>query len=161
MRCESLLMIIGRHGENNTVRKMRPEEGKGRKIFHPAVVLMQYQYHTQPKITVAKHWYAIVAIIIIIVPTKNKVVIAWNRPISRHTVQLCALVSVWLVCVSVSVLAHLHTRCPCPTDPMFVWWTAAVASKPMQVFKGLKGKLSDSHTFLLQSSNFFFSCLFG
>lgn len=58
--------------------------------------------------------------------------------------------------MSVSVLVHLHTRCPCPTDPMFVWWTAAVASKPMQVFKGLKGKLSDSHTSNFNHLFFFF-----
>lgn len=52
MRCESLLMIIGRHGErdNSTVRKMRPEEGReggGVQIFHPAVVQLRYEYHTK------------------------------------------------------------------------------------------------------------------
>lgn len=53
MRCESLLLIVGRHGcsENNTLRKMRPEEGKGRKESHPADVLMQYENHPQPKPT--------------------------------------------------------------------------------------------------------------
>lgn len=59
MRCESLLMIIGRHGssDNSTVRKMRPEEGRGRKRFHPAVVQMWYGYHTRPKLTADKGRY--------------------------------------------------------------------------------------------------------
>lgn len=59
MRCESLLMIIGRHGarDTSTVRKMRPEEGRGVgggvQIFHPAVVQLRYEYHT--KATAGKH----------------------------------------------------------------------------------------------------------
>lgn len=57
MRCESLLMIIGRHGarDNSTVRKMRPEEGRGVQIFHPAVVQLWYEYHT--KVTAGKQWH--------------------------------------------------------------------------------------------------------
>lgn len=57
MRCESLLLIVGRHGcsENNTLRNTRPEEGKGRKESHPADVLMQYENHPQPKPTTATH----------------------------------------------------------------------------------------------------------
>lgn len=90
MRCESLPVINGRRGsgENNTVRKMRPEEGKGRKIFHPAVVLVQYEDHTQPELTAGKQWYTVVAIIIIrIVPATDKSIIAWNDPF--HDAQSC------------------------------------------------------------------------
>lgn len=59
MRCESLFLIVGRHGcsENNTLRNTRPEEGKGRKESHPADVLMQYENHPQPKPTTATHWF--------------------------------------------------------------------------------------------------------
>lgn len=63
MRCESLLVIVGHHGssENNTLRKKRPEEGKGRKISHPADVLMQYEHHPQLKPTAAKSLIQFVA----------------------------------------------------------------------------------------------------
>lgn len=100
MRCESLLMIIGRHGvrDNSTVRKMRPEEGRGGANIPSCscsvVIWISYKSYTD---TTADQTVVVITIVASNCPIKNKNIMVWNGPISWRTNQLS--ISLTRVCI--------------------------------------------------------------